>query len=135
MLAWAAGHHRYLRAQVAQAPSNIWLGSLYVSIAGLDPPSRLEPSDSIDGANMDAPYRISHPNLEGIRKNLQNNPKQSRFVQSRFLAQIGDDNQPPGFDVASSPFKETQLLGGPTAWRKIAWRCTDGSKRDEEAAH
>jgi hypothetical protein len=56
------GQHRYLRAQVAQAPSNIWLGSLYVSIAGnLDPPSRLKPSDSIDGANMDAPYRISHP--------------------------------------------------------------------------
>ena len=35
------GQHRYLRAQAA---SNIWLGSLYVSIAGnLDPPSRLRP--------------------------------------------------------------------------------------------
>ena len=97
------GQHRYLRAQAA---SNIWLGSLYVSIAGnLDPPSRLKPSDSIDAANMDAPYRISHPKI------LREFGEIYKTIPRKIGAEIGAIIRPlaPGLHVASNPFQGTRF--------------------------
>jgi hypothetical protein len=123
-------NHQALDSNIARCPSDFEFIALLVAECHIE----LEASDNSSApVNVDQPQTIGalslaasclgghfHDRAAGMpihpTKIRKNNPMQSSSLRK-----------------SSSPFKGTQLLG--TLRREVAWRRTDGSKRDEEAAH